>query len=409
MKIRKKTSKHWELLETLIEFGLLNAIDEKFLDSESIELQIEGVWIIANVSSEHADDVIESEIYKTLLNLLMTAELSEGCLRTIANISAENDAIRESLLQHRLLYHIISLRHTEPPLEVHQLIALILLNITKLTGLSNDHVLQILPLLNKYLQNDDFDILHSSLWALHNLMNNVANKKLFTTYGTIQLLVGVLKGSHTKCAAMALDMLTHLTDSLDDHCINNLFSLIANLLKSEGGTKKTKEVLHFILLITEDRQCWKIILDNTNLLEKILDLMATENIGIVEEAMKIISLIATRGNYEDVKKVINKKVIESMCNLLTEDQNTDLLIITLETLDVVMSKAEGFLNYIIFVIEECGGQDKLETLMLHFNQKIGDDATNILAQFFIDDDTASFFAPTSNSSFVSESNLSDKI
>lgn len=403
--LREITSKPCHQLPVYVEQGLIEVVTEHLIESKNMEKKVEGIGIIANISAEFAEEIIKSKVYVHLFELMMIPELNEGCLRTLINLLKNGSDVRDLLLQHGILYRIISLSVEEHHLKIHQLLASAMLQITQFPVPSEAFVVQLVPMIQKYLEFDDFDVIHNCLWAIHNLLDE-KNITVIAESNIAPYLVKVLGSPYIKCAQIALNIMRQITLPMDESSINDVLCLIP-VTFNNNGFKRMKEILTFMTTIAEskDHQCWRFILEDIRLLEMIMDVLRCGNVSVIEEAMKLISQLAIRGDYEDVKRLVNKTVIESMCELLGQDQKPDVLKICLETLMIILSKSQRYLGYIVFVIDDCGGVDNLEKLMIHYNQEIGDLAIEILAQYFTDD----IYQPLpSELSYLSELSICDE-
>lgn len=396
------------MVEYLLRLELMEATKEKLLKSKSVELQHEGVWICANISIDNTEDVLKSGIHVPLMKLLMTMELSEGCLWAFANISSESKETRDLLLQQGILFHITTLScKLQLPLKIHQQITSVLLNFAKFSGLSKESVIQVLALINIYLESEDFEAVYNSLCAVTFLISDEENINPIVCSGTIPVLVKVLNSKNVACGIMAANLLKRLAETIDESSLNDILNVMPSVLKNQRA-KSTSDVLRFITTIaeSEDSELWKKILENDELLVKVIDLVKDGNVGVVEAAVELLSELVSRGGYEENKRLVNKGLLGAMCSVWKKDFKPDILKLSLETVQKMLEKAEGYLNYSRFLIEECGGKDYLDMMMLHYNQAVADIALDIISKHFNDDsdDDSRLFRPMSpvDISFISD-------
>lgn len=411
-KVREMTIDKYLMVEYLLKLDLLDAINKKLLQSQSIELQHEGVWICANISIDNAEEILKSGVHDQLMKLMAKTGLSEGCLWAFANISSESKETRDALLQAGILFHITSLSFEQLPLRIHQQITSVLLNFAKFDGLSREVVIQLLAVINKYLESDDFEEIYNSLCAVTFLMSDGENINPIVCSGTIPVLVKTLSSKNVACEGMAANLLKRLAETIDETCLTEILTVMPSVLKNQRA-KSTSDVLRFIKTIaeSEDSELWKKIIENDELLLRVIELVKDGNIEVVESSMELLSEFVSRGGYEDIKRLVNKGLLESMCTILKQDLKPDIVKMTLEALFKMLDKAEGYLKYMQFLIEECEGKQSLEMLMLHYNQIIADISIDIVAKYFTDDEDDSFlFRPLSpvDISFISDLNPSDE-
>lgn len=399
-KIREHSIDNYQMVEYSLKLGLLEAIKENLLQSTSRELQHEGVWICANISIENAKEILDSGIHLALMKLMMTTELAEGCLWAITNATSENIEIRDKLLADGVLYHITTLSYQEIPLKVHQQNTSVLLNFAKFNGLSKEIVLQLLALINKYLESDDFETVYNSLCTITFLIMNEMNIKSIVCSGTIPVLVRVLNSKNVVCERMAANLLKKLADSIDENCLIDVLSAMPKALKNQRA-KAITDILRFITTIaeTEGMELWKKIIENEELLVEIIDFVKYGNACVVESAMELLYLLVSCGEYEENKRLVNKGLLESLCNILKEDQKLDILKVALATMQNMLEKAGGYLDFMQFLIEECGGKDNLDILVLHYDETIADIADFIISKYFPNDDDSYFHSPNGGFTF----------
>lgn len=411
-KIREMSIDNHLSVECLLKLGLLEAIKEKLLQSSSVDLQHEGVWISANISIDNAEEILKSGIHIQLIKLMMKTELSEGCLWAFANICESKDT-RDVLLQQGIFLNITTLSKQQHPLKIHQQITSVLLNFAKFPGLLKEDVVQLLSLINNYLEREEFEVIYNSLCAVTFLMSDNENTNAIVCSGTIPVLVKCLNSINFACARMAANLLKKLAESIDESCLIDILTVMPSVLKNQRA-KSTSDVLRFITTIaeSEDSELWKKIIENDELLVKVIDLVKDGNIRVVEAAVELVMELVTRGEYEDIKRLVNKGMLESICNILKEDLKPDILKVALEALQKMLDKADGYLKYMQFCIEECGGRFDLETLMLHYNEIIANLATDIVTKNFNEeeeeDEESLVFRPLSpvDISFISDLNPS---
>lgn len=341
-KIREYSIDNRLMIETAIKVGLLAAIKDKLLLSKSLDLQIEGVWICANISLEHAEEILKNKAHIPLFNLMLKERLTEGCLWTITNICNDSKDTRDELLSHGVLFYVTNLCYKPVPMKIHQQISSVLLNFAKFSSLSKELVNQLLGLVKKYLKSDDFESCYNSLCAITFLAADEENIQPIMFAGIIPVLISILNSKNTSCEEMAANLLKRLASTIDENCLIDILSVMPNALKNQRA-RTTSDILQFIATIAEceNFKLWKKIVENDELLIKVIKYVNDGNLRIVESALELLFELAERAEYEDNKRLVNKGLVEALCQIIGPDQKLDILKISLEVLGRMLEKSEG--------------------------------------------------------------------
>jgi len=174
--------------------------------------------------------------------------------------------------------------------------------------------------------------------------------------------------------------------------------LLALLSSPRKGIRK--EACWTISNITAGNRSQVQAVIDAQIIPRLVNLLQHSDFDIKKEAAWALSNATSCGSPEQIRYLVDCRIIEPMCELLT---NTDarIILVGLEALENILkvgekdSKETGINEY-ASIVEECHGLDKLEQLQNHQNQEIYEKSVNILETYFAAEEEDQNVSPNIN-------------
>jgi len=125
---------------------------------------------------------------------------------------------------------------------------------------------------------------------------------------------------------------------------------------------------------------------DANIIPHLIALLGTSDFDIKKEVAWALSNATSGGSSEQIRYLVDCKILEPMCELLSL-ADTRIILVALEGIENILkagekeARATGINEYATF-IEECRGIDKLEVLQNHPHTEIYEKAVSLLEIYF---------------------------
>jgi HEAT repeat protein len=357
-------------------------------------LQYEALWALANIAStERTGLVLESGALPSLIQLLKSpvAYVREQAALCLGNIAGENYAFRDMVLCHKALEPL--LQNIVSPESVGLLR-------TCVWTLSNfcggkppppaDVLTAALPAVARVILNSsDEETVVEAVWALSYISEDGDSERIqsIINLDLIPSLVSMLHSDQSPKAVPALKCLGNVVSGIDQHThivhdVDILSALVPYLRSGEKETRK--QVCGILASIAAGQDELARILKTPDLLSLVLDQMSVSaEWDVNREAIWVVFYIATLGQHDDVMCLVRHGAVRPVCDVLGagDPQSIQLAMDIMEAILKAMDVTE-LTQEARYLVEECGGVEKLENLQEHDNEDVYRRAVNILENYF---------------------------
>lgn len=347
------------------------SIHYKFLNSQSIDLLDQIIWLLTNIICENVE--FRNIIFKTPI------------IEKIRNITYNSLNFNQANL----------LKSTSNFLYYS-------LNYSSLSKELNESLSKILPIIIRLIMNSKGEIFTNSLWALVHISNaedkeyikDLFNKFIFQNNGELFIKILSLDFESSKMELiLVIRIFANLLSLEDEEFLNNLLEL--NILAFFDKTlisEKNKKIKHEILLaisnLIKDSNISQIKqLLESNLYNSILGIANDYDIKLKKDAIILIFTICNLSNFNLSTELVKRGTFRMVIELLENTSDHQIILYCLYSIDRIIATGE-FLksvlkdNTIAKKFEACGGCDCLEKFQSNLNMDIYAKAMEILEKYF---------------------------
>jgi hypothetical protein len=412
----------YPVLSSRSDTEILKIIDNWLLINDNAVLSevLSAIWTISNASSTHITSLIQSNIPKTLINLLNTEypnniteksikilsnlayedtykvyidsnfilkllgfvesshqKIAENAMRGLANVSADSEAYRKILLENNYVNLLMSVLDLEN-LQMCRIIAWSVSNITQeAESLSIQNISTCVSILSSLFQIQDDETILEVLWTLVNLssissiVQTLIDKNLI--YTTVQILA--LNSSTGKVPA--LKTIGNICASTYEHTQYILNLSILDIICKDiyVNTSLSNDTFWLISNIAAGtpNQVKKLV--ESNIFQHVvISLVHYELSARTQVARALKNLLKACPEYS-AKKIIDMDVY-SILAIALKDKDPDFCLQVLDICELLCIGPNKLL------IEETGCLHSLEKLLKHSNPEIYKKTENILNNIF---------------------------
>lgn len=394
-------------IDTMIKSGVVPLCIEFLSNFNNPVLQFEAAWALTNVASgtsEQTNAVVKGGAIPKLVALLSSSNpsVAEQAVWALGNIAGDGTTSRDLVLEHNVMPALIELITPSVSTAFLRNIVWTISNLCrhKCPPPSFESVRVCLPLLNKLLHYTDNDVVADTCWALSYLTDGSNDKiQAVVDTGMVPQLISHLSNPEVNVLTPALRTVGNIvtgTDSQTDSIINAGGLAQLSHLLAHPRSNIVKEAAWTVSNITAGNQNQIQAVIDSGVLMPLLNVLHTGDYKSQKEAVWAVTNFTSGGSVEQIFTLLQYNIIPSLCNML-DSKDWKTVVVVLDGINNIFQAAEkmGKVERIAFMVEDCGGLDKLENIQTHENTQVYQKAFNIVDTFFpsADDVDGSFAAP----------------
>ena len=381
-------------------------------DPEAVKLveliQFEAAWALTNIASgtsDHTAHVVALGTVPIFIQFLShpNPEIRDQCIWALGNIAGEGPEYRDMLLESHIMHPLL----TNLDKELNSPNSRIQLIRNATWALSNlcrgrpvpswNEVVVALPFIARLIQLTDQDALSDACWCVSYLSDApVTETHRFDGIIGVNILpslVQLIRSSRSNIQSPALRTIGNIVtgNEAQTQAVIDCGALKAlETLLFDPRPSLSKEACWVISNITAGTASQVQAVIEAGLFPPLIRLLDYADMRVKREACW--AICNATSYYKDFpnqcRYLVSLNVIPSLCRLFTE-HDPKAIIVALGGLSNILEVGEedavnspDGANPYALLVEECGGIDSLEGLQAHSNEKVYEEAKNIIDKFF---------------------------
>lgn len=379
-------------IDEIIEAGILPILVDALKYDNIHILQFEAAWALTNIASGNSMQtrkVVEIGAIPLLIKLLESSNdnVAEQCLWALGNIIGDGPDFRDLVIQQEFIKPLHNILKRDPQPSFLRNLSWVLVNLcrSKSPPLQINVIREVLPILISLIETCDANIVGDVIWAV-SYITDYGNSEIQTIIdsGIVSFIVPMLKHEDFKIQTPALRVIGNIVTGTDEQ---TQFIIDLNVLPyfpallNHNKDKIKKEALWFLSNVTAGSVEQIQTLINHNIIPTVIKYLDEGSFMLQKEAAWVISNMLINGNKDQVKYLVENRVIEPICKLLTIN-DSQILKILLEGIIKIFDMFDPNYQEIADEIEKCGGIDTIEDLQNNSCEEVYRFAYQIVDKYF---------------------------
>jgi importin subunit alpha-6/7 len=366
----------------LVEIALSN------LASNDFELLNQSTWLLVNISAgkpEYSTIMMKKGVVEACLSLITRKlpEISDNCLRCLANMTVENTEVSEFLLKISFLEFIYNLLQS-PNYSCNPWAYWTLAHISKYIKSTKD----IQSLMDMFIQGllTTTDITKPCLSGIFILTVNSLDKTnyLLKYNGIVNKIIELSYNSDPDISHRSIKILGNISGTTNE---NSQILLDADILdRIHAGIKTENHVIkkesYFILsnLLAGNSFQFNYIMSHSFLIKDALEGTINKSFDVRMEAWHAFWNIS--GNSNPLRFQVFEELPAYIKLSLTQNCDPKILVLVIQTFEKILSNSQEKIEYFKKILMDTGTVEELAKKKDHGNNQISDIVTEIIDTYY---------------------------
>lgn len=364
-------------------------------------LQMEANWTLANFCSR-SEHVVRKVVERGLIPIFLqnvskpSRHLAEQCVWGIGNLAADSQEYAEVMHSHNAVALLVEF-YGKIKSDNKGLARQVIWSCSNLCRIKPTPALEkTAPAFDMFVETlksaDRDEVKVNCVWSLRAIVAKMGdNLEPLVTSGLMPKIVDLLHSSHAQIVQPALDIVGHLTSKRPDQTKEliklGLVSGVDSVLSQHAKSLKQRGMMVLANVASGDSDDVEQILSCRSVLMSIFNFSTSDIPQLSENAIWVLGNMCMSGNFRQVERLLDMKLLEAVSHILHMASPTDsLLCMTLETLEAICKSAkdesERHFDLLMEAIEKQGMIAPLEKLQDSNSSKLYQKAYNLITTYF---------------------------